>query len=48
MNATTRAASPPALLSLAGFKRFTPAQYHSLIQSGIIQEMEYFLERTAP
>lgn len=40
MNATTRAASPPPLLSLAGFKRFTPAQYHALIQSGIIQEGE--------
>jgi Uma2 family endonuclease len=40
MNATTRAASPPPLLSLAGFKRFTPAQYHALIHSGIIQEGE--------
>jgi Uma2 family endonuclease len=25
---------------MAGFKRFTPAQYHALIQSGIIQEGE--------
>jgi Uma2 family endonuclease len=40
MNATTRAASPPPLLSLAGFKRFTPAQYHALIHSGVIQEGE--------
>ncbi|SRR6266545_7674291 len=40
MNATTRAASPPSLLSLAGFKRFTPAQYHTLIHSGIILEGE--------
>jgi Uma2 family endonuclease len=40
MNATTRPASPPPLLSLAGFKRFTPAQYHALIHSGIIQEGE--------
>ena len=40
MNATTRPASPPSLLSLAGFKRFTPAQYHTLILSGIIQEGE--------
>ena len=40
MNATTRAASPPPLLSLAGFKRFTPAQYHALVHNGIIQEGE--------
>jgi Uma2 family endonuclease len=40
MNATTRPASPPPLLSLAGFKRFTAAQYHSLIHSGIIMEGE--------
>jgi Uma2 family endonuclease len=40
MNATTRPASPPPLLSLAGFKRFTPAQYHALIHSGIIMEGE--------
>jgi Uma2 family endonuclease len=40
MNATNRAASPPPLLSAAGFKRFTPAQYHALIHSGIIMEGE--------
>jgi Uma2 family endonuclease len=40
MNATTRPASPPPLLSLAGFKRFTPEQYHALIHSGILQEGE--------
>lgn len=40
MNATTRATSPPPLLSLAGFKRFTPAQYHALIDTGIILEGE--------
>jgi Uma2 family endonuclease len=36
----TRPASPPPLLSAAGFKRFTPTQYHALIHSGIIQEGE--------
>jgi Uma2 family endonuclease len=40
MNATTRPASPPSLLSVAGVKRFTPAQYHALITSGIITEGE--------
>jgi Uma2 family endonuclease len=40
MNATTRPASPPPLLSAAGFKKFTPAQYHALIHSGIIMEGE--------
>jgi|SRR5579883_2627958 len=40
MNATTRTASPPPLLSVAGFKKFTPAQYHALIHGGIIQEGE--------
>lgn len=40
MDATTRPASPPPLLSLAGFKRFTPEQYHALIHSGILQEGE--------
>lgn len=40
MSATTRPASPPPLLSVAGFKTFTPAQYHKLIDSGIIMEGE--------
>jgi Uma2 family endonuclease len=40
MTATARPASPPPLLSAAGFKRFTPAQYHALIHSGVIQEGE--------
>jgi Uma2 family endonuclease len=40
MSATTRPSSPPPLLSAAGFKRFTPAQYHALIHSGVIQEGE--------
>ncbi len=40
MNATTRPPSPPPLLSLAGFKQFTPAQYHKLIDSGVIMEGE--------
>ncbi|HEY1189110.1 MAG TPA: Uma2 family endonuclease [Gemmata sp.] len=40
MNAATRASSPPPLLSLAGFKQFTPAQYHKLIDAGIIREGE--------
>jgi Uma2 family endonuclease len=40
MNASTRPASPPPLLSAAGFKKFTPAQYHALIQGGFIQEGE--------
>lgn len=37
---TARPASPPPLLSAAGFKRFTPAEYHKLIDSGIIMEGE--------
>ncbi|QJW98328.1 Uma2 family endonuclease [Frigoriglobus tundricola] len=40
MNTTTRPASPSPLLSASGFKRFTPAQYHTLIDSGIIMEGE--------
>lgn len=40
MNATTRPTAPPPLLSLAGFKRFTPTQYHKLIDAGIIMEGE--------
>ena len=35
-----RASSPPPLLSVAGFLRFTPAQYHQLHQNGYIQEGE--------
>jgi Uma2 family endonuclease len=37
---TTRPASPPPLLSAAGFRRFTPAEYHKLIDTGIIMEGE--------
>jgi Uma2 family endonuclease len=40
MNPSIRPASPPPLLSAAGFKKFTPTQYHALIHSGIIQEGE--------
>jgi Uma2 family endonuclease len=40
MNTTGRAASPPPLLSAAGFKKFTPSQYHKLIDTGIIMEGE--------
>ena len=37
---TTRAQSPTPLLSVAGFRKFTPAQYHKLIDHGIIAEGE--------
>lgn len=37
---STRPITPPPLLSAAGFKRFTPDQYHILIDSGIIMEGE--------
>src|SRR5262245_21726488 len=40
MSASTRPASPPPLLSVAGFKTCAPAQYHKLIDSGIIVEGE--------
>lgn len=40
MSSSTRPASPPPLLSVAGFRKFTPAEYHKLIDYGIIQEGE--------
>ncbi len=40
MSTPVRLASPPPLLSVAGFRKFTPAQYHKLIDTGIILEGE--------
>ncbi|MBA4189185.1 MAG: Uma2 family endonuclease [Planctomycetaceae bacterium] len=38
--APTQATSPTPLLSVAGFRKFTPAQYHKLIDHGVILEGE--------
>lgn len=38
--ATTGTQSPTPLLSVAGFRKLTPAQYHKLIDTGIIMEGE--------
>jgi Uma2 family endonuclease len=40
MSTPARPASPPPLLSVAGFRKFTPEQYHKLIDSGIVMEGE--------
>ncbi len=37
---TSGTQSPTPLLSVAGFRKFTPAQYHKLIDSGVILEGE--------
>lgn len=38
--APTQTQSPTPLLSVAGFRKFTPAQYHKLIDQGVILEGE--------
>jgi Uma2 family endonuclease len=40
MQSTIQAPTPSSLLSVAGFRRITPKQYHALIDSGIIYEGE--------
>jgi Uma2 family endonuclease len=40
MSITTRPACPPPLLSLAGFRRWTVAEYHKMIESGLLMEGE--------
>ncbi len=40
MQSTIQTPTPSSLLSVAGFRKFTPTQYHKLIDSGVIYEGE--------
>src|SRR5687767_9647161 len=42
MSRTTAGQGPTPLLSLAGFRKFTPAEYHTMGEAGIIMEGEPF------